>query len=135
MCGTGSGDSSRQFHDCRLPLFLFPLLPSVRSYLSPPVITQRLLLPLTGCEQRATSHPHFGAAAVTLLSPSIHGIKCILSQVLSSSPSCATNIPHMDFLGSLLLSRCNFLVQAEIRSVWLSQNAGSDWGRLSSDDL
>lgn len=98
-------------------------------------LTQRLLLPLSGCEQRATSHPHVGAAVVTLFSPSVHGIKCILSQVLSPAPCCATNIPCMDFLVSLLLSRCKFLVQAEIRSVWSSQNAGSDWSMLSSDDL
>lgn len=51
--------------------------------------------PCIGCEQPATSHPHFRAAVVTLPSPPLQWVKHIPSQVLPP-PKRAMKMPRMD---------------------------------------
>lgn len=117
-----------------LPCLPLPSLASMCSHLSPPGLTQSRLVPCAGCEQSATCHLHFRTAVVTLLPPPNPGSHTFFPKSFPPPRPCHKYPPH-GFLGSLLLSRCNFLVKAEIKKCLVTRSAGSDWGMLSLDDL
>ena len=68
-----------------------------------------------GCEQHATSHSHFRAALChSVLSSHLRGQMLSFPSPSFLSKPCHKYPPHV-FLSSLLLSRCNFLIKAEMK--------------------
>ena len=68
-----------------------------------------------GCEQHATSHSHFRAALChSVLSSHLRGQMLSFPSPSFLSKLCHKYPPHV-FLSSLLLSRCNFLIKAEMK--------------------